>query len=1103
MAEERGDVFSRRSLATCSPSRYHIRDCQVPQLRIDALTTPTSVDDLFPRLQRAFDATHVIERELGGGGMSRTYLATERALDRRVVIKVLAPELLAGVSIERFKREVLLAAQLQHPHVVPVIASGDAEGLPWFTMPFVDGPSLRQHLAAGPLPIPEVVAILRDVARALAFAHGRGVVHRDIKPDNVLLSEGSATVTDFGIAKAISASQKASPVGATLTKAGMSVGTPTYMAPEQAAGDASTDHRADLYAFGAMAYEMLAGRPPFVSDSPTRLLAMQMSEIPRTITQLRPDTPLVLAELVMKCLEKEPDARPKAASDLSRVLDSVVTTGSGAAAPVVLRGGTVPVGRALLTWAVATTVVMAVTWAATVTVGLPAWAMTGAAILMGIGLVALLFTGWVQRTSYRQYTATPTLTPGGGAVPMGTMATLAMKASPHVSWQRTWKGGAVAVTAFVLLLGGFMTARAYGVGPMGSLIAKGALAENEKLILTDFKSPASDTSLGVTITEALRADLAQSRSIRVLSRANVRDVLRLMRRPNDMHVDLSLAREVATRDGIKAIVDGEVVQLGGGFVVAARLLTTQTGEELGAFRETANKPDELLPAVERLSRALRERIGESFKDIRAAAPLERVTTSNVEALKLYVRGMRAIEEKNDFATGAPLLEEAIRLDTAFAMAYRKYAVSLNNQRSADRAKVQDLLTKAYELRDRLSESERLLTEASYFSTGPRQDTRQAIAALEALAQRDSGYFPAFNNLGVLQVDIGELAAAERSYRHALKVEPGIVIGWTNLSSVLGATGQFDALARLADSAAQVLGPDSDVPGRMRLNRFVRPEQAFDMEKGARALLDKYPDRLVVRIQANGALGSSLLRQGRLREQVRAVAASDSAVRAQGQTLELLRRALQQAEVRAVLVGDSVGAKRLALEALKKYDWRAMPPADRAYGNWAVSLVHLGLIAEAKEMEALLAKRFETGNARDDGRWLALLRGELALRAGRTADGVRSLREAMASYPEWGIGSYGMPAALALSATGQADSAIVVFEKYLSSTSPSHTRGSGPLFDAVALERLGSLYEDKGNKAKALQHYETLLALWKNADPDLQPLIRDLRARVERLRQGTG
>ena len=1067
------------------------------------LPIPLLVDNLLPRLQRAFEATHVIERELGGGGMSRTYLATERALDRHVVIKVLAPELLAGVSVDRFKREVLLAAQLQHPHVVPVIASGDAEGLPWFTMPFVDGPSLRQHLANGPLSVSETVAILRDVARALSFAHGRGVVHRDIKPDNVLLSAGSATVTDFGIAKAISASQTSSPVGMTLTRAGMSVGTPAYMAPEQAAGDASTDHRADLYAFGAMAYEMLVGRPPFVSDSPTRLLAMQMSEMPRPIAQLRPDVPAPLAELVMTCLAKEPDARPRTAADLSRTLEGVVTTGLAAAPPTWRQGGAAPFSRMLFLWAAFTAAILSLTWAATLTVGLPAWAMTVAAVLMAIGLVALGFTGWVQRAATRQLTLTPTLTPGGRAVPMGTMATLAVKASPHVSWQRAWKGGGIAVATFVLGLGAFMTARAYGIGPMGSLIAKGALAANEKLILTDFKSPASDTALGTTITEALRADLAQSRSMRVLSRANVRDVLRLMRRPNDTPVDLSLAREVATRDGIKAIVDGEVVQLGSGYVVAARLLTTQTGEELGAFRETASNPDDLLSAVERLSRALRERIGESFKDIRAAAPLERVTTSNVEALKLYVRGMRAIEERNDFATGAPLLEEAIRLDTGFAMAYRKYAVSLNNQRSADVAKVQRLLTKAYELRDRLSESERLLTEASYFSTGPRQDNRQAIAALEALAQRDSGYFPAFNNLGVQFVEIGDYKAAERSYRHALSVEPSVLIGWTNLAGVLGGTGQFDALRQLADSAARVLGADSDVPARMRLQRFVHPEEAPALEREARAILARYPDRLIVRIQANGALASSLLRQGRLREQERTTAASDSAVRAQGQTLDPLRRSLQQAERRAVLMGDTVGGRRAAREALRLFDWRALPDADRDYGSWAIALTHIGLVEEAEEMVALLGKRFERGNARGDGRILALVRGELALRTGRTTEGMRLLREAMTSYPEWGVAAYGLPVGLALASGQQPDSAITMLEQYLASTLPAHTRGYGALFDAVVLERLGALYEDKGNKALALRNYETLLALWKNADPELQPVVRDVRARVERLRRGTG
>lgn len=259
----------------------------------------------------------------------------------------------------------------------------------------------------------------------------------------------------------------------------------------------------------------------------------------------------------------------------------------------------------------------------------------------------------------------------------------------------------------------------------------------------------------------------------------------------------------------------------------------------------------------------------------------------------------------------------------------------------------------------------------------------------------------------------------------------------------------------------------------------------------------------MRIQANTALGNSLIRQGRLKDKAEAVAAVDSAVRAQGQTLDPLLRVLQSAQDRAVLAGDSVAGRRLANEALKRFDWRKMPEADRSYGDWASALISMGMMSEAKEMIDLLGKRFAQGNSRQDGRWLAFVRGELAVREGRSQEGIRGLQEAVSAYPEWGIGVYGFPLAMALAKSQKPDSAIAVFERFLASPVGAHVRGSGPLFDAVAFERLGSLYEDKGNKTKALQNYETLLALWKNADPELQPLVRDLRARVERLRRGTG
>ena len=188
--------------------------------------------------------------------MSRVFVAEETALRRKVVVKVLPPELTAGVNVERFNREILLAAKLQHPHIVPVLTAGETQGLPYYTMPLVEGESLRGRLArANALSITEAVSLLKDVARALAYAHEHGIVHRDIKPDNVLITGGSATVTDFGIAKAISASRTQG-AAETLTQIGTSIGTPTYMSPEQAAGDPDTDHRTDIYSFGCMAYEM-------------------------------------------------------------------------------------------------------------------------------------------------------------------------------------------------------------------------------------------------------------------------------------------------------------------------------------------------------------------------------------------------------------------------------------------------------------------------------------------------------------------------------------------------------------------------------------------------------------------------------------------------------------------------------------------------------------------------------------------------------------------------------------------------------------------------------------------------------------------------------
>jgi serine/threonine-protein kinase len=282
-----------------------------------------STDTLTVRLQGALGGGYRIERELGGGGMSRVFVASDEALGRRVVVKVLREDVVEGISRERFRREVLTSANLQHPNIVGVIAAGEAEGLPYFVMPFVEGESLRTLLRRdGAMSIPNAVAILRDVARALSFAHSRGIVHRDIKPDNVLLAGGAAVVADFGVAKALATARASErhPHGS-LTGAGMSLGTPAYMAPEQVAGDAATDHRADIYAFGATAFEMLTGQPLFANRSVAEQMSAHLVERPVPASTLRAEVPAALEGLVARCLEKEPGRRPQSAAEILTLLD--------------------------------------------------------------------------------------------------------------------------------------------------------------------------------------------------------------------------------------------------------------------------------------------------------------------------------------------------------------------------------------------------------------------------------------------------------------------------------------------------------------------------------------------------------------------------------------------------------------------------------------------------------------------------------------------------------------------------------------------------------------------------------------------------------------
>jgi len=291
-------------------------------------------ENLAARLQAALGPSFAIERQLGGGGMSQVYLVADAALSRRIVVKILPPNPNAKVDAERFRREIQIVAGLQHPCIVPVLTTGFMEDAPYYTMPFVSGESLRAKITAGhQFSLLRAVRVLRDVASAIAYAHEHRVTHRDLKPDNVLLSSGYAVVTDFGIAKA--ASSVRGDDDPELTARGLTVGTPAYMAPEQASADPAADHRVDIYALGVLAFEVLTGERPISGRTAQELLVAHITRPPADIKDRRPDLPAPLSSLVMRCLAKSPVERPSAV-DVVDTLDTVATAvgvGTGTGTP--------------------------------------------------------------------------------------------------------------------------------------------------------------------------------------------------------------------------------------------------------------------------------------------------------------------------------------------------------------------------------------------------------------------------------------------------------------------------------------------------------------------------------------------------------------------------------------------------------------------------------------------------------------------------------------------------------------------------------------------------------------------------------------------------
>jgi serine/threonine-protein kinase len=940
----------------------------------------TAIDS---QLAHALRDRYLLVKELGRGGMATVYLAHDLRHERQVALKVLRRELAACLGPERFLREIHIAARLQHPHILSVYDSGESAGRLWFTMPYVEGESLRQRLARErQLPLEDALRITREAAQALRYAHEHGIIHRDIKPENLLLTEdGNTLVADFGIARALAGGEER------LTETGLAVGTPAYMSPEQASGATDLDPRSDVYSLGCVLYEMLAGEPPFTGPTAQAVIAKRLAGPPPKVSVLRPGVPPHVVGAVERALAISPADRFPAVTDFARSLDA------GVDAPA---------------------------------------------------------------------------------------------ASPR---RRRLVAPLVALVAAVVI--GYLGLRFAGVLPDSSLVAEGVLAPRDQLVLTEFTDRANDSSLATAITEAFRVDFAQSRLVGLASPDRVRAALRLMRRPDTVRLTPALGREVALREGLKAVVSGEVARLGEGYMISVQMVGADSGQVLAAHRESAEKAGDIIPAVDRLSRKLRRHIGESLRGIRAAPRLEAVTTSSLEALRQYSLGAR-LGGAGRYDEALPFLEKAVQIDTAFATAWRAIAVDLWNL-SRDPGRQVEAMSNAYALRDRLTEKERYSTEAQY-SEWVLDDRAKSRAAWRALLAVDAENPVALINLGLYSFWEDDYAEAAELAARAIRADSNRLAPYTNLVDAQVTLGRFAA-------AETALGR-----WRSRFDATAHYELQVGLMASARGDYDS----------AARAFGRALAPNESAGDRARAASFLAMLASAQGRMGEArrYRRLLSEIDesasgmLRAAIVGswadvgvglDRERAARGLDSLIASPGFQRVEATDRPYNEIALLYAMAGRPRQAREVavegERIIRASGPAGErllaGRDHRMFGDVLQGTLLLQEGRFGEAVGRFQRARAIYG----GVWWLPElAVAFDRSGATDSALAVYERYLESTWNFRIY-SDAYHLAPILRRAGELYEAKGDRRRAAQAYQRFVALWRRADPVLQPQVAEVRRRL--------
>ena len=960
-----------------------------------------------------------IRSKLGQGGMGEVYLAEDTKLHRKVAVKILPADVASNRDrMERFVQEAKAASALNHPNIITIYEIDEMDSGHFIVTEFIDGETLRERRGLAFMKLHEILDVAIQTASALSAAHEAGIVHRDVKPDNIMLRrDGIVKVLDFGLAKLAEHTSTQyvdmeAPTSIPIkTEPGMVMGTTAYMSPEQARG-LQVDTRTDIFSLGVLIYEMAAGRLPFQGSSTIDILAAILSDKePPPLARYTHDAPPELERIVAKALAKEREDRYQSAKDLLIDLRQLKKR-----------------------------------------------------LEMDVELA--------RTTPPEEFGARPSISTSSAATTAGRFITQppATSSANILNQVKLHKRGVM------IALGVLGLAMVVAIVWYLKHTAAAPLTEKDTIVLADFANTTGDSVFDGTLKQALAVQLEQSPFLNIFPDQRVREALRFMNRSPDERVTKQIAREICERQGLKAFLAGSISNLGSHYVITLEAINAQTGDTIALQQAEAESKERVLSALGDAATKLREKLGESLASIQKYdAPISQATTSSLDALKVFSSGVEH-QLKGNYLEAIPLFKRATEMDPNFAAAYAAMSSMYYNSRQYDLAA--EASRKAYELRDRVGENERLyITQVFYDNvTGELEKYLETLELWKRTYPREGA---PHNNLAVKFNDLGQFDKAADEAREAIRLNPNSASGHSLLATALLGLNRFDEAKQIIGQAQSQKLETTAMRRTLYRIAFVQGDAAA--MKQQIDWLNGKPDEYL----AQGWQSETAAFSGQLQ---RSQQFSDSAFESTGRrdVKDVARRIAVAAAVRDALFGDCARVKQQTAKALD------LTRREPTMANAASALATCGEFTEAQHIIAEMARLSPTDTVLNKI-LIPLVQARIELQRNNPAQAIQLL-EITRPYEGHSLFQIAYLRGQAYLNQQKGAEAAAEFQKILDHRGAQPTSPIFPLAH-LGLARAAVLQGDKGKARKA---YQDFFALWKDADADI-PILVEAKKEYEKLK----